>query len=560
MKVTVKGKGVVNLTKNDFLAAGGEGSVYVKGATAYKVYTKIDRTIPEAKIKELSVLTRSNIIKPQDMLVNGAGVNCGYTMAYINRDDVFVLCELFAKAFKNRNQLTQDKLLKLIEIFQSTVKHCHDHNILLVDMNELNFLVPKTFDDFYFIDTDSYQTPSYRATAIMDSIRDRHCKNHQYTKETDWFSFGIVIFNLLTGIHPYKGKHSLHTSMDERMLHNLSVLNKTVSVPQMIGDLHQYIPGNYFKWFEAIFEKGLRCAPPTGADVVVLATPTKVIIAKSDNFVITQLFECSPGHTVVDLIDTDTILTTEGLYLHNKLDARVAPYAQVVRTSAKNHVVSAVVKNKRLSLYDVTASAELPCTITATAIMRYKNRLYIKQNEAICEISFMEGSTIVPTMHKVANIIEVSTQMFTGCAIQNLMNVYFASIFPEAGKHYQLKLPELAEHRIINAFYENQVLVVVASKDNQFTKFIFKLSKDYASYTVTTEQNVQNTEINLIILDNGVAIGTDDNGFAELFTNSSTNVSGKVIQDTIFEGNKLFHVNNNAYYAEGSKISAVRMK
>lgn len=58
----------------------------------------------------------------------------------------------------------------------------------MVDLNELNVLVGSSFVEPFMIETDSYQTPSYRATAIMDSIRDRLVPTGQFALLTDWFS------------------------------------------------------------------------------------------------------------------------------------------------------------------------------------------------------------------------------------------------------------------------------------------------------------------------------------------------------------------------------------
>ena len=112
----------------------------------------------------------------------------------------------------------------------------------------------------------------------------------------------------------------------------------------------------------------------------------------------------------------------------------------------------------------------------------------------------------------------------------------------------------------MNAYYENQVLAIIVEKGGAYKRFTFKFASDFSGYLATATEIDQNKEINLIILDNGVAIGTNDDGFAELFSNNLSVNQVKVIQDTIFEDNKLFHVNNNVYYAEGSKVSAIRMK
>jgi hypothetical protein len=62
----VRGKGQLQLGKTEFKAQGGEGSVYVKGSNAYKIYTDPSHCISQAKIDELGVLVESNIIRPLD--------------------------------------------------------------------------------------------------------------------------------------------------------------------------------------------------------------------------------------------------------------------------------------------------------------------------------------------------------------------------------------------------------------------------------------------------------------------------------------------------------------
>ena len=123
---------------------------------------------------------------------------------------------------------------------------------------------------YCFIDVDSYQTPGFKATALMDSVRDRHCHNNQFTPDTDWFSFGIVSFQMFIGIHPYKGKHPDLADMDARMMQNISALNKAVSVPKVCYAF-DVIPQAYLCWYKAVFEQGKRCAPPFDLNAPVLS-------------------------------------------------------------------------------------------------------------------------------------------------------------------------------------------------------------------------------------------------------------------------------------------------
>jgi DNA-binding helix-hairpin-helix protein with protein kinase domain len=170
----VHGKGELRLGRSDFKAQGGEGAVYVKGSTAYKIYANPTRAIPLAKIDELSALDQPNIIRPLDLILDGKNTPVGYSMRSVEK--AHALCQLFPKAFRQRNNLTPELMLRLVRRLQAGVSHVHDKGILIVDLNELNFLVSADFSEVFFVDVDSYQTPSFPATVLMESVRDRHTK------------------------------------------------------------------------------------------------------------------------------------------------------------------------------------------------------------------------------------------------------------------------------------------------------------------------------------------------------------------------------------------------
>ncbi len=105
----VQGKGEIKLGQSDFKAQGGEGSIYIKSSKAYKIYTNPSRAIQPAKIAELSVLTQPNIIRPLDIVLNEKNEAVGYSMQHV--DKAFALCQLFPKAFRQRNNLTPERTL-----------------------------------------------------------------------------------------------------------------------------------------------------------------------------------------------------------------------------------------------------------------------------------------------------------------------------------------------------------------------------------------------------------------------------------------------------------------
>ncbi len=268
MDVYVKGQ-KVRLTPSEFKAQGGEGAVYVKGQTAYKVYADPAKMIPSAKIGELSALTLPDIIRPQDVLLDNRRAPVGYTMRSV--PDAVVLCQTFPRAFRERMGVTPDAMLHLVRALQEGVAHVHAQGILIVDLNEMNFLIDPQFRHVFFIDVDSYQTPHFPATALMESVRDRHAT--AWNAGTDWFSFAVVSFQMFVGIHPYKGKHPALKTLEERMQANVSALHPAVSIPAACLPF-DVIPRVYRDWYRAVLDQGQRLPPPSGV-LETIALPTR---------------------------------------------------------------------------------------------------------------------------------------------------------------------------------------------------------------------------------------------------------------------------------------------
>lgn len=224
MRVKVKNQ-TVELHDSDEIGHGGQGKVFAKRALAYKIYHDASTMLPVGKIQELSALTDRKIIKPEDIVFH-RNRPVGYTMRYIPTSHP--LCKVFTKVFKQRNGISQDNALDLVRDMQKTLQHIHDSGILVVDLNEMNFLVDDKFTGVYFIDVDNFQTPSYPAGYLMDTVRDRTSPKNKFSKSTDWFSFAIVSFQVMVGIHPYKGTHPRYgKDWNARMEKNASIFQVT---------------------------------------------------------------------------------------------------------------------------------------------------------------------------------------------------------------------------------------------------------------------------------------------------------------------------------------------
>ncbi|HEX6624610.1 MAG TPA: hypothetical protein VF064_12935 [Pyrinomonadaceae bacterium] len=558
----VQGGGEVRLGQSDFKAQGGEGAIYVKGPNAYKIYTDPRRAIPPAKILELSALTLPNIIRPLGVLLDTKSKPVGYSMRAVGRS--YALCQLFPKAFRRRHNLTPESAFRLVRRLQEGVGHVHAGGVLVVDLNELNFLVAEDFSEVYFIDVDSYQTASYPATVLMESVRDRHARS--FTTGSDWFSFAVVSFQLFVGIHPYKGNYpplqglpDKEKKLDARMRANVSVLRPEVSVPASCLPF-SVIPPAYLDWYRAVFEDGQRLPPPDDArPAVTLAAQGPSRGVGGAHFEITEAGEFDDEIVWHDGLIT---ITRRSVYFRGEKFPKPHADIKVAVTPRQGHLVAAYMDGGRPRLRDLTGSADLPLGVEGEEVMLCNGQLYVKQRESILAVEFVElRGDILPAVRPVANVMMKSTRLFDGLAIQNLLGAYYASILPAPGVCHQVRLPEIDGYQILDARLYRNVLMVVGARGGQYDKLVFRFADDFGDYDSRLMPDVSSTEIDFTVLDSGVVLHVNDEGALEVFSRLKGSADVKIFQDASVGGDdRLFHTGRQALIARGGKLYKFTMR
>ncbi|HJQ32482.1 MAG TPA: hypothetical protein VJ866_09890 [Pyrinomonadaceae bacterium] len=557
----VQGGGEVRLTKSDFKAQGGEGSIYVRGARAYKIYTDPRRAIPPAKIRELSALTLPNIVRPLEVLLDARNRAAGYSMRAVGRS--YALCQLFPKAFRQRNNLTPEAALRLVLKMREGVSHVHSKGILVVDLNEMNFLVAEDFSEVYFIDVDSYQTPSFPAAALMESVRDRHAR--EFSTASDWFSFAVVSFQTFVGIHPYKGSYppmqgsgDKAQMLDARMRANVSVLRPEVKVPASCLPF-VVIPPAYLDWYRAVFDEGKRLPPPDEAHAVV-SLAAHAPAAHEGN----SLFEFKEVGEFDDEVvfhDGALTVTRSSVYFGGERFAKPRADAHVVLTPRLGHLVAAYVEDGAARLRDLTAGRDLPLSIGAEEMAVCGGRLYVKQGESVFAVEFLElGKNVSPGVRTAANVMMKSTRMFEGLAVQNMLGAHYASIFAP-GVCHQLRLAELDGYRLLDARLCRNVLLAVGARGGRYDRLVFRFADDFGAYDSRVESDVSSTDINFAVLDTGVVLNLTDEGALELFPRRKGAHDFKTFEDPAVGADaRLFQVGAQAYVARGPKLYKFNMR
>lgn len=568
MKVYIHGTDVpISLTDRNFIAKGGEGSVYAIGNTAYKVYDDPSKVIEGKKVTELAVLTHPNIIKPEHSLVNQKNQVIGYTMRYVS--NTHPLCQLFTKAFKQRNMIEHDTIMSLIKKFREMIAHIHHKGIVVVDLNEMNFLASEKFDELFAIDVNSYQTPSFPATAIMDSIRDRHCKN-KFDENTDWFSWAIITFQMIIGIHPYKGRHpkfesvALDQRLDARMKSNISVFHSGSSVPKVCYSF-DVIPPALKQWYIGVFENGLRIKPPENFEMlspVIVAVEKKMQGKCFDIKEITSYSKEIIRHWYH--AGTRVVLTTEELYV-DKRQYHVKGEWKIAFTK-HGRPIAVIINMGKLELIDLDNGKSIPCISSAQGILEYNGDLYILNGDNLLRLEFLElPASKIPAFTNCGKVMDVpgATTVYDGVIIQNMLGKWFATIKPSSKEFYNIPLDELDGYQIVDAKFANKVLGVIGinRKTGKYSRFIMRLASDYKSYDLRIVKDVVFTGLNFTVNNNGICALIDEEERFEAFANVKDAGGMKQIDDPDVPGDiKLSHEDAAIVFYKGNTLYSIKMK
>jgi hypothetical protein len=561
MKVYVKGAGEVTLSSSNFVAQGGQASVYQKAGTAYKVYTDPKDTIAESKFNELSGITDPNVIKPEKLLIDPKRSQpIGYTMRFIS--DTHALCQLFTRSFRDRHNLSHARIQSIVAALQSHLESVHSAGLLVVDLNELNILTDQTIEEVFLIDVDSYQTPSSPATVIMPSVRDWSVRPAQFSTASDWFSFAVLMCQLYIGIHPYKGKHDATEKMpaDERlkhrMQHNISVFDSSVRVPRVCFPT-DVIPPHQRAWLEAVLQEGKRGHPPSPREPIAVTLTAHASLPKfssgleveelrdyghpvrwcSDSVVSTSVSVRYPGGTWLQSFDGVTLWGT---------------------TPKQGRPIGLCLHRGKLSLIEPDHRRITEVSSSAIEIAKAGERFCVRTALHVFEVGFIEQptATVFSAVHAVAQVVESATRLFEGCAIQSLLGSVFVSLFTAPRTGAQHRAPQLDAYKIIDAKYEGGVLMVIgATRTGTYDRLVFTGDMTRADRVV---RDIGPSSANFIVR-SGTCIALAESDQLELFAVAKPNSVRMVDDAALGSDMRLIHLAGRVAFIRGNRVFSLRM-
>lgn len=562
MKVTVENTGNFTITDKDYLAGGGEGRVYAKGGLAFKLYHDPQRMIPTQKISELLHITRDNVLKPLNTIYDSASKKpLGFTMKFL--PDTDPLCKLFVKTFKERAGIGHGDIADLVKEMQRTVIEIHRAKCIIADFNEMNIAVSKDHKIPYFIDVDSYQTPSFRATAIADSIRDRKVPFGTFSELTDWYAFAILAFQMYINIHPYRGTHPKYdrNDIDTRMKDGISVLDPHVKLPPICHDF-SVIPKPHMEWFKEILLKNDRSIPPMPDAVALMAVAHEIvnIIRTHGDFEVEEIVTLDSAiKEVFNIMGVGYVVTDKSIYKGGKkIIPDVGGFDKVLLCESEDMLpVVCYLKDGEVTVKTINGE-QVGEKFAASNIMYANGAIYSIGHDSLQENTFRLFGSKLQRKIKIAGMISgMASKMFDGCVYQDLLGKPWFQIPYAQNLCYFSCIKELEGYRVLDAKCEKNYLAVMAEKNGLYNRFVFIFNKGFADYTVRVTEKIPFENINFTVLQNGVCLlvaGSE----VELFVDNKTI---KSLQDPPFDVSmKIYSTSTGVYFADGKKIYSAKMK
>lgn len=570
-KIRIGSKGAtLTITDKHYKASGGEASIYVHNGKAYKLYHDPDKKmLPTKKMQELAAIGNPQIIVPEEVVYDAtSGKPLGYTTNFV--DNAEPLLKLFTRTFKSDNNISYQMINSLVKQTQVVVTDVHQSKCLIVDLNELNILAKISPTDIepWFIDTDSYSTPSFKATAIMDSVRDRRVSkvdskgvlHYNPDEYSDWYSWAIITFWLYTNIHPFRGAHDKYKPRDKQkqMDDGISVFHPGVRIPPSVNDF-KVIPRRHLDWYKEIFLKNGRSVPPLPDSSVPLLVPTQVVtIQGTDKLTVDEIIAYSDAITSVhQFMGIYYVVTKKHIYAGKKEIGNNSAKKSLLCNANDGTLIMGQLVSSKVTFGELTSSTPIG-TINSNDMFTRNGAIYTITNSKLVENSFTSfGDKIIHRINEIENV-SVSAVMYDGCVIQDLLGKKYLTLPYKLGSCFSRHIPQLDGYRIIDAKSDKTVTIVIAEKAGIYYRFIIVFDKKFTTADVREVKDVVYDTINFAVMDNGLCILLATDSEIELFSTAS---QYETLQNPPFDSSmKLFATADGIFFINGNSIHQVKRK
>jgi len=570
IEIVLENRGALTLRPTDHVATGGEGSIYRASNTIIKLYTdprKMSHDGMAEKIKLLSAIKHQFIVSPTGLVANKSGTPIGYYMPFAEGEP---MPRVFTNDFRKRENFTDQHATVLVDNMRLAVEFAHANHAILVDANEMNWLVSlakKDKPEPRVIDVDSWQIGHFPAKVIMLSIKD--WLSPTFSQLTDWFAWGIVTFQVYSGIHPYKGMLPGYkpNELESRMKAKASVFSPGIQLNRAVRDF-SIIPGPLLDWYVATFQQGERTKPPspfdTGLTQAKMAKVLHAITTATGMLIFAKLFK-QIKDPVIRVFPCGVILQNSGklfdLGKQRQISSAKTRNCEIIKV--ENGWLKAEIINQQLafSFINDTSLEEKALTLKLAGkqIFRASNRLFVITENGLTEVVLKYLGKPLLALGNTWNVLVNSTKWFDGLGIQDTMGVaYLIAPFNDTACT-EIRVPELDGLKPVAAKAGNRFIVVIGlDKKGNYQKVELTLDREYNTYKVWQEI-VDSPDLNLTILPKGVCASIAKDNELNIFVPTSS--TQNVVKDKNISTDMLLsNWENKVVYLQNGDVWSVKMK
>ena len=436
---------------------------------------------------------------------------------------------------------------------RETALFAHSNGAIMVDPNELNWVVLILAHDPRprVLDVDSWviggRIPSH--VAIMPSIRDWH--GGPVSETSDWFAWGVVTFQIYSGIHPYKGTLDGYkpSEMERRMKENLSVFARGVRLNRAVRDF-SCIPPKLLRWYEGTFQHGQRVEPPSPFDTVVTASKVaqvlRAVTTATGLLVYEKLFTANDKDPAVRVFPCGVALLMSGrlidLATKREIGRATSRECEVVKVNGYWLKADKIGSGFNFTCINGTSLNEESLELNAlgSRLIRYENRLFLITDQGLTELHLRILGRPILSAGQTWGVMINSTRWFDGVGIQDAMGATFVIAPFSDASVAQVRVRELDGLTSVTAKAGNRFVSVIAvDASGQYVKVELTFDRDYRTYSVW-RGGAQIPDLNMALLPKGVGATIVDDGELVIFvpTNGTVNkLSDKDIATDMVLGN-----------------------
>lgn len=533
IQVVLEGKGPVTLRDSNYVATGGEGTIYRISDSVVKIYHKPEEARRRGmadKIRLLAGIKHPYISSPTGLVTNPVGEHVGHYLPFV---DGHPLARVFTNEFWQREGFTHAHASTLVDRMREVISFAHQHQAVLVDANELNWfaLLSGSKPEPRIIDVDSWSIGKWPATVIMPSIRDWHSK--AFNEQTDWFAWGIVTFQIYTGLHPFKGTLDgfERSDLEGRMKANASVFSKGVRLNRAVRDFAK-IPGHLLSWYEATFQNGERVSPPSPFDTRAAVPKAALVMrivttGRSGSLVFEKLLGVT-GDPVVRTFHCGIALLASGklidLGTKQQIGGVQSRSCEVAKVQG-GWLIAQMSKNREVSFEYVCdqglKTESLSLKLNGYHLLGYENRLFVVTEGGLTEIKLSLFGKAVASVGQTWGAMVNSTKWLQGLGVMDAMGAkYVITPFGESAVA-QVRIKELDGMQVVTAKSGSRFVSLIGlGKGGAYRKVEISFDRDYKSHKVWVG-DTDGPELNLAVLPKGVCATIIRDGELDIFVPSN---------------------------------------